>query len=207
MTKGGKKYSSMEKDGKWLAHAGLPANDTSKRETCTSTGYMMSQSEPLPPASSTEKYPKIFINTEQKTMGRVYPFSAHDNQAALQDTITVFDDGLGRKKCLDERRQHNSHFCLCHHGSVSGVGETRGDFSAYQTDYQDHQDTEGSSTSRRFPINHLDRSTVAAVAQAGEHFMWFGRHDEDRPVPLEVLAATNCSSSSKPSRHSYHIRH
>jgi hypothetical protein len=25
-------------------------------------------------------------------MGRVYPFSAHDNQAALQDTITVFDD-------------------------------------------------------------------------------------------------------------------
>ncbi|XP_064868622.1 testis-expressed protein 36 [Oncorhynchus nerka] len=180
MTKGGKKYSSMEKDGKWLAHAGLPANDTSKRETCTSTGYMMSQSEPLPPASSIEKYPKIFINTEQ---------------------------GLGRKKCLDERRQHYSHFCLCHHGSVSGVGETRGDFSAYQTDYQDRQDTDGSSTSRRFPSNHLDRSTVAAAAQAGEHFMWFGRHDEDRPVPLEVLAATNCSSSSKPSRHSYHIRH
>jgi hypothetical protein len=69
-----------------LAHAGLPANDTSKRETCTSTGYMMSQSEPLPPASSTEKYPKIFINTEQ--VGSVQYIHA-DSETLLKSVYMV----------------------------------------------------------------------------------------------------------------------
>lgn len=196
MTKGDKQYTTLDNNGKWFAHAGLPVNDT-KREACTSTGSMLSVRKTIPLGVTTERYPKHFLTTEQKNTGRIYPFSVHDNRSALQNTINAFDDGLGRKKCLDDRRQQNSHFCLCHHGGVNDFGVTRGDFSAYQTDYRVNQDTE-STTGRRFPRNHLERSTAAAVAQKREHFMWFGRHDLNHPLPLGVLAATNCSNLSGP---------
>ncbi|KAJ8013963.1 hypothetical protein DPEC_G00035310 [Dallia pectoralis] len=104
---------------------------------------------------------------------------------------------IGHRKCLDERGQA-AELSLepeSSWGSGCAIGKTRGVSSAYQTDYRDHPNTEG-TTSRRFPRNHLERSTVADAPQAGEHFIWFGRHDKGRPVPL-VLAATNCSSSSK----------
>lgn len=176
-------------------HAGLPANDFSKREACTSTGIMLSQIQSSSPQESiTERYPKKVVNAEKKARGRVYPFSTHDNRTALKDAINVFDYGLGRKKCLDKRRQH-SHNCMWQHQSRPGVEETRGDFSIYKTDFHESQGAEG-ATNRRFPRNHLERSTVAAAAQAGEHFMWFSRLDSDQSEPLSVLAATNCSSKT-----------
>ena len=97
--------------------------------------------------------------------------------------------GLGRKKCLDERRQQNSS-CLRNHGDVTDSGLTKADFSAYHTDYPDSQST-GSATFRRFPRKHLEKSTAAASALEAEPFMWFGRHDLDHPLPLGVWAATN----------------
>ncbi|XP_062319719.1 testis-expressed protein 36 [Osmerus eperlanus] len=172
MTKGGKRYSIMENDGKWFTHTDVSVTETTRQEACTSTRPILN-----------------------KNTGISYPFSAHDNRSALQGNIQVFDDGLGRKKCLDERRQQNSS-CLRNHGDVNGSGMTKGDFSAYHTDYPDSLSS-GSATFRRFPRNHLEKSTAAASALEAESFMWFGRHDLDHPLPLGVLGATNCSSTSK----------
>ncbi|XP_030644300.1 testis-expressed protein 36 [Chanos chanos] len=138
-----------------------------------------------------------------KTKGRNYPFSVHDNRVALKDTIDTFDQGLGRRKCLDEQRQHSSHFCLCHDDSMNSLGQKAQDFSVYQTDYPPHQETRGSQK-RRFPRDHLEKSGAATVDHSGDVFMWFGRHDSDDRLPLHVLAATNHSlpSQSNHSRHS-----
>lgn len=160
-------------------------------------------------------------------MGREYPLSAHDNRTALQKTIAVYDQvssslwytviifirpqilipislcmcsyikGFGRKKCLDEHRQHNSHFYLCHYDddTSSPVSTARWDRSAYRTDFLPKQETEGREDTlrRRFPRDHSARSQTNATAQAGECFMWFGRADSTQHTPLSVLAATNLS--------------
>lgn len=106
--------------------------------------------------------------------------------------------GVGRKKCLDDRRQHSSHFCLCHDGGDSSTEEAGGNFTAYQTDFRVKQAVNVPASTRRFPCSHKQKSAEAALAQAGEQFMWFGRHDSDLSETLQVLAATNCSTSSKP---------
>ena len=105
---------------------------------------------------------------------------------------------MGRRKCLDDRRQHNSHFCLCHDGSDSRAAETQGNLTAYQTDFTVNEAVDVPTSTRRFPRNHKQKSAEAALAQAGEQFMWFGQHD---PVPSEtrqVLEAANCSAPYKP---------
>ncbi|XP_066517345.1 testis-expressed protein 36 [Hoplias malabaricus] len=190
MTKGSKKYGYMKKDGNWFAHAGMEQSEKS-REACTSTGSMLVQSV-LNPIVQAERYPKI--KRENGTMGRHYSFSEHDNRAALQDRIETYDHGLGRKKCLDACRQHNSHLCLRYDDCMTAVDQ-KGNHSAYGTDFIPWESTEnGKDTKwRRFPRNHLQRSNQAAVAQAGGHNMWFGRHDLDQQVPLDVLAASNHS--------------
>ncbi|KAJ8250299.1 hypothetical protein COCON_G00222210 [Conger conger] len=129
-----------------------------------------------------------------KAEGRDYPYSTHDNKAMLQSSIESYDNGLGRKKYLGEKRQHNSHFCLSHEGKPRHDW-TEG-FSAYQTDYQGCQETEGTH-SRRFPRNHLERSRGAA-ARADASFMWFGRHDSKHCTPLGVLAGANLSCLQHP---------
>ncbi|KAG5831175.1 hypothetical protein ANANG_G00301040 [Anguilla anguilla] len=129
-----------------------------------------------------------------KTEDRDYPYSAHDNKATLQSSIEAYDNGLGRKKFLGEKRQHNSHFCLSHDGTARN-DRTQG-FSAYQTDYRGCQETDG-VYSRRFPRNHLER-TRGAAAQADAGFMWFGRHDSKGCAPLGVLAAANLSCLRNP---------
>ncbi|XP_036403060.1 testis-expressed protein 36 [Megalops cyprinoides] len=130
-------------------------------------------------------------DVKRKRGCREYPFSTHDNRTSLQNSIEAYDQGLGRRKFAGETRQHNSHFCLRDDGNSSEAGGWSEDSSAYQTDYQGCQGTEGTH-SRRFPRNHLERSH-AAVAKAGEGGMWFGRHDAKHCTPLSVLAATNCS--------------
>lgn len=107
--------------------------------------------------------------------------------------------GFGRKKCFDERRQHNSHFYLCHYDdALSPVSTAKCDHSAYQTDFLPKQETEGreATLGRRFPRDHSARSQMNATAQAGECFMWFGRDDSNQNTPLSVLAVTNLSLTS-----------
>ncbi|XP_029305915.1 testis-expressed protein 36 [Cottoperca gobio] len=191
MVKGGKRYSSMSNDGKWFAHPVLPENETRSREACTSTGIVTPVKSSVPQALNLERYPKW--KTQQKS--REYPFSCHDNKHALKDNITVFTQGVGRKKCLDEHRLHNSHFCMCHDGAYSSP---EGNVSVHQTDFTIKPVVNVPTSTRRFPRNHKQKAAEAALAQAGENFMWFGRHDSNASETLQVLAATNCSAPSKP---------
>ncbi|KAK2824420.1 hypothetical protein Q5P01_021595 [Channa striata] len=172
MVKGGKRYSSMSNDGKWFAHPVSPKNETRKREMCTSTGIMLTQvKSSLPQALNIKRYPKW--KSDQKC--RDYPFSDHDNKHALKSDVSIFSHDVGRRKCLDEQRQQNSHFCLCHDGADSTAEEEWGFITAYQTDYQEMQAANVPTNSRRFPRNHAQKSAEAALTQTGEQFMWFGR--------------------------------
>ncbi|KAM7385457.1 hypothetical protein PAMP_001540 [Pampus punctatissimus] len=194
MVKGGKRYSSMSNDGKWFAHPDAHP-ETRNRETGTSTGLMLTQvKSSLPQALNFGRYPKW--KTQQES--REYPFSDHDNKHAFKDNITVFTQGVGRRKCLDGYRQHNSHFCLCHDGADGSTEDTRTDITAYQTDFVAVQAVHVPTSTRRFPRNHKKKSEEAALARAGEQFMWFGRHDSDLSETPKVLAATNCTASSNP---------
>ncbi|XP_076599517.1 testis-expressed protein 36 [Chaetodon auriga] len=184
MVKGGKRYSSMSNDGKWFAHQVLPENETRNRETSTSTGIMLTQVQSaLPQALNFKRYPKW--KTQQES--REYPLSDHDNKHALKDHISVFADGVGRRKSLDDRRQQISHFCLCHDGAYNSAEGTGGNTTVYQTDFMVKQAVNCPTSTRRFPRNHKQKSAEAALASAGEQFMWFGRHD-----------STTYSAPSKP---------
>ncbi|XP_053188576.1 testis-expressed protein 36 [Scomber japonicus] len=199
MIKGGKRYFSKSNDGKWVisfqfAHPDVPKNETRNRETYTSTGLMLTQvKSSLPQALNFERYPKW--KTQQKS--REYPFSDHDNKRAFKDNVIVFAEDVGRRKVLDDNRQHNSHFCLCHDGAYSRTEDTSTDLMAYRTDLMVEQAVNVPTINRRFPRNHKKKSEEAALAQAGEQFMWFGRHDSDFTETLQVLAATNCPASSR----------
>ncbi|XP_068597735.1 testis-expressed protein 36 [Brachionichthys hirsutus] len=181
MVKGGKRYSSMGDDGKWFAHSVVPENETRNRETCTSTGIMLTQvKSSLPQMLNLERYPKW--KTQQDS--REFPFSDHDNKHSLRNSISVFGQGVGRRKCFDHRRQHISHFCLCHD---NGSEETKGHVTVYQADFKEKQATfcGPSGNNRRFPHNHQLKSAKAAAARAGEQFMWFGRYDYSAPAKPE----------------------
>ena len=99
--------------------------------------------------------------------------------------------GVGRRKCPNDRRQQNSHFCLCHDGADNSTGETGKNTTIYQNDFLVKQAVNGPTSARRFPRNHQQKSADAALAQAGEQFMWFGRHDSNHSETLQVLAANN----------------
>lgn len=105
----------------------------------------------------------------------------------LNCIIVGVPQGVGRRKCPDDRRQHNSHFCLCHDGADRTTEETGGNFAAVNVP----------TRTRRFPRNHKQKSAEAALELAGEQFMWFGRHDSDLSDTLQVLAA-NGSAPSRP---------
>ncbi|XP_043119487.1 testis-expressed protein 36 [Puntigrus tetrazona] len=189
MSNGGKRYfNKKSKSGNWFIHTGVSQTGQ------ISTGSTLAHGAPQALTQAEERYPKIFINTEKKTTGREYPLSVHDNRTALQHSIDAYDQGFGRKKCLDERRQHNSHFYLCHYGdALSPLSAAKWDRSAHRTDFLPKQETEGGEDTlrRRFPRDHSARSKISAVAQAGECFMWFGRDDSNQNTPLSVLADTN----------------
>ncbi|XP_068424631.1 testis-expressed protein 36 [Clinocottus analis] len=190
MVKGGKRYSSMSKDGKWFAHQVLPENATRSQELCTSTGIMLTQVQSsLPQALNMERYPKC--KAQQKS--REYPFSEHDNKRALKDNISVFTHELGRRKCLDDPRRQNSHF-FYHDGAHSSP---EGNITVHQTDFTTKQALNVPVGTRRFPRNHQQKSAEAALSHAGEKFLWFGRVDSNESDTLQVLAATNSSAPSK----------
>ncbi|XP_072246448.1 testis-expressed protein 36 [Leuresthes tenuis] len=195
MVKGGKRYSLKSNDCKWFAHPVLPESETRSRDTCTSTGTMWTQVKTaLPQALNFERYPKW--KSQQKS--REYPLSCHDNKFALKDNMSVFSQGVGRRKCPDDRRQNSSHFCLCQVEAESSTEETKRNLTTYQTDFTVMAGINVPNRTRLFPHNHKLRSAEAASARAGEQFMWFGRDNSDISENLEVLAAANCSPTSKP---------
>ncbi|XP_075894488.1 testis-expressed protein 36 isoform X2 [Nelusetta ayraudi] len=155
--------------------------ETRNRDTCTSTGTMLTQVQSsLPEAFNFRRYPKYRTQPES----REFPFSKHDNKQALMD-VTIFGSGVGRRRSQNLRRQHSSHFCLCHEEASSGSTVSSGDVSAYKADFTVKQATDNvPGSGRRFPRNHRQKSADAASAQT-EQFMWFGRHDspEQRSTP------------------------
>lgn len=113
--------------------------------------------------------------------------------------------GVGRRKCLDYQREHYSHFSLCHDGADNRAELTRENQTVYQSDYMEKQSVAVPASAARFPRDHQRKSAEAAAAQAGEQFMWFGRHNSDPTgEPVGVLTAFNCSSSSNSLRLSQH---
>ncbi|NP_001314851.1 testis-expressed protein 36 [Danio rerio] len=196
MSKGGKRYFNKNKSVNWFVHTGFSQTEQT-HHLCTSTGSALAHAVSQPLTPSEQRYPKVFINPEKKTMGREYPLSMHDNRTALQQCIDVYDQGSGRKKCLDERRQHNSHYSLRHHhhGTPSLVTAVKWEDSVYQKDFLPRQQIESREDKirRRFPRDHSARSQVNAAAQADQCFMWFGRDDAKQFTPLSVLADANHS--------------
>uniref|UniRef100_A0A3B4YX90 Testis expressed 36 n=1 Tax=Stegastes partitus TaxID=144197 RepID=A0A3B4YX90_9TELE len=166
MVKGGKRYSSMSNDGKWVRNSSLH--------------YLSCNYECLD---------AVALQTS-----REYPFSAHDNKHALKDDIS--GAGLGLRKCLDDRSQHISHFCLCHVRANSSTEDRN--LSVYRADFTGKAAVNVPTRARRFPRNHNQKSAEAALAQPGGQFMWFGQVDSDPSETLKVLAASNCEAPSKP---------
>nr|XP_023697617.1 testis-expressed protein 36 isoform X2 [Paramormyrops kingsleyae] len=126
-----------------------------------------------------------------KTGDISYLFSIHDNRDALRYSIETYDNVLGRKKFLDERRQHNSHFTFGDRELDYPCKPSIG-LATYSSDCRGNQETE-TANRRRFPRNHLERSN-AMSAQTGGNLMWFGRHDSKERIPLSLLGATNKQS-------------
>ncbi|XP_028324736.1 testis-expressed protein 36 [Gouania willdenowi] len=176
MVKSGKKHFSVDNGGKWFTHRVLPEKEARVRESCTSTGAMLTQVESSSPqALHFVRYPKCKDLEES----RDFPFSDHDNKYAIRDNVAVFSQGVGRKRCPDDRRQHNSHFFIGQEGSDSRAEMTGGSFTIYQADFMEKQAVDCPSASRRFPHNHHEKSAKASFAQAKEQFMWFGKDGSD----------------------------
>ncbi|XP_061601132.1 testis-expressed protein 36 [Cololabis saira] len=188
MVKGGQRYSSRSNDGKWFAHQALHERETRSRETCTTTGIMLSQVK-TPQALNSERYPKR--HTRQTSSE--YPFSCHDNKYSFKDSMDVFSNGVGRRKCPDYRSEHNSQLSLCQDEASNGNGGT----SVYQKDFKEKAAANVDHRTRRFSRNHKLRSEEAAL-ETKEQFMWFGRGSSDVKETSEVSTVP-----SKPLKYPY----
>ncbi|KAL6102000.1 tex36 [Pungitius sinensis] len=199
MVKGGKRYSSMSNDGKWFAHPVSPENETWSREISTSTGFMLTQVQSsLPQALDTVRFPKW--NTQQ--IPREHPFSHHDNKQALRDHISVFAQGVGRRKFLHHRSDPH---LLCHDGADGGPDATGRSATVHRADFTAKQAVGVPTGNRRFPRDHKQRSAEAAPSHGGGTFLWFGRLDSKRSETLQVqaaaaaaAAAADCSAPPEP---------
>lgn len=133
----------------------------------------------------------------KRTFGPSWNVLIHHHVCTLRGThifcMSVHFQGVGRRKCLDEQR--NSH--LCHDGASGIPGGTGKNLTIHQTDFTTKQAANVPTGTRRFPSSHKQKSAAAALSQAGETFLWFGRLDSDHSDTLQVLAATNCSAPSK----------
>ncbi|KTF80881.1 hypothetical protein cypCar_00014984 [Cyprinus carpio] len=129
-------------------------------------------------------------------MGREYPLSLHDNCTALQHTIDVYDQGFGRKKCLDECRQRNSHFYLCHYDDVlSPVSTAKWDHSAYRTDFLPKQETEGreeDTLRRRFPTEITQPEWCVKLLDSNK----LPKRGDAKELERGGLAFTSCCDSN-----------
>ncbi|KAK1793376.1 hypothetical protein P4O66_011762, partial [Electrophorus voltai] len=79
-------------------HVGKHQSGKMQEDAFASTGYVLARELHPPAVQAAERYPKIFINPEKKTMGRKYPFSEHDNRATLKHNIDTYC-GLSTWSC------------------------------------------------------------------------------------------------------------
>uniref|UniRef100_A0A1A8L6D7 Domain of unknown function with conserved HDNR motif domain-containing protein n=1 Tax=Nothobranchius pienaari TaxID=704102 RepID=A0A1A8L6D7_9TELE len=190
-----KRHFSVSSGGKWFAHADVSESEARGRETCTTTGFMLSQLGTSPQGLSLERFPKW--KTHQKP--REFPHSRHDNKHALKDNITIFSDVWSIKTILDNCSDpcfvYSDLYLLC--WFTSGGAETQVSHSIYQTDFMSTEVSDVPERSRRFPRNHKQKSAEAAKARAGEQFMWFEQHNVHCPDSLEMLASARRSAPSK----------
>ncbi|XP_061823917.1 testis-expressed protein 36 [Nerophis lumbriciformis] len=218
MIKRGKRhYSPKGNDAKWFPHPDVPQTEGRNRELSTSTGLMLTQvTDSLPQAFDFERFPKLRM--EHKT--RTYPVSDINNRLSLHENIIVFDDvstkpcvlcfasrfksrrfatwscqGAGRRKCPQDASMHRSHFCLCHDGRKGSVKV--GD-SVYRADYATQPTVEDTTATRRFPRDHKKKCEKTATAPGEGDFMWFGKHNRDEEISMEVLGFANLKTSIRP---------
>uniref|UniRef100_A0AAV2JIU3 Domain of unknown function with conserved HDNR motif domain-containing protein n=1 Tax=Knipowitschia caucasica TaxID=637954 RepID=A0AAV2JIU3_KNICA len=171
MTKG-RQFSPNSRGGKWFAHPGSAGSEVGSRETCTSTGFMLTQvKSTVPPALRTEHYPKW----KSQQQSREYPCSNHDNKYALKNSVFFCSEVRVHRKHFEDNQQ-KSHFSLDHDNTQPKAGE---DISIFKSDYVEKQ-VHKTPANTRFPHNHQERSRRAAQDQAPD-FMWFGRA---RSVPV-----------------------
>ncbi|KAM4600035.1 testis-expressed protein 36 [Fundulus diaphanus] len=193
MIKGGKRYFAVGNDGKWFVHPDCSESQSRSREACTTSGAMLSEVKTLSPEDlHLERYPKWKVQQQS----RKYPVSCHDNKFASKSDISVFSNGVGRRKFPDDLSQSKSHFHLCHDSAENHTEGPRGSFSTYQTDFTSVEAINVPNWTRRFPHNHKLRSTEAVVRQAEEQFIWSGQDKSNIPESMEVLAAANRSSKT-----------
>ncbi|XP_037127296.1 testis-expressed protein 36 [Syngnathus acus] len=189
MVKGGKRYSSesMGNDGKWFPHPDAQPVEGRNREISTSTGRMLTQIHAqLPQAFKFERFTKT-----RTDKSRAYPSSNHDNKLSVKDSIIVFDDGAGRKKCDEGVSHHKSHLCMCQHG----VPLTMERNSVYGADFAEQPVVEA-TRSRRFTRDHQTKCGESSLD--GGDFMWFGQDAYDDYDSLEVLGFANLNAGSRP---------
>ncbi|XP_072293474.1 testis-expressed protein 36 [Eucyclogobius newberryi] len=167
MVKRGREFAPNSRGGKWFAHPDSAGSEVGSRETCTSTGIMLTQVKSAVP-QALQIYPKW--KSQQKS--REYPNSVHDNKYEIKNNILLYGE-IGVRPQPFEDSQVKSQIHLCHEGAESQPGEH---ISIFKSDYRymEKQVTEPTSK-RRFPHNHLIKSTQAAQAQEPDYFMWFAR--------------------------------
>ncbi|XP_054885481.1 testis-expressed protein 36 isoform X2 [Poeciliopsis prolifica] len=161
------------------------------REACTTTGVMLSEANKLLPQDRyVKRYPKWKIHQQSR---EDYPLSCHDNKTALKSNISVFSNGVGRKKYPNDQIQTTSQVCLAHDSADEPIHS----FLARQTGFTSVDVFSVPTKSRRFPENHKLRSEEA-FEETTEKFMWFGRDTSHDPISLDMLATSNRSTPRGP---------
>ncbi|PWA25610.1 testis-expressed protein 36 [Gambusia affinis] len=187
MVKGGKRYHGMEKDGLWFAHP--HSSKLTSREVCTTTGAMLSEAKTLLPQEwHVKRYPKWKIDQRSR---EDYPLSRHDNKNTLKSSISIFSNGVGRRKYPDDYIQTTTHISLAHESAK----EPASSFFTSQPDFTSVEVISVPTKSRRFPRNHKLRSE-GAFDETREQLLWFGQDKFHVPVSLDVLATANRSAPS-----------
>ncbi|XP_008427533.1 testis-expressed protein 36 [Poecilia reticulata] len=187
MVKGGKRYRGMDKDGQWFAHP--HCSKIASREACTTTGAMLSETNTLLPQDwHVKRYPKCKFHQSSR---EDYPLSCHDNKTTLKSSISVFSNGVGRRKYSGDHMQTKTQVCLTHDSGEEPVCS----FSPSQPDFTSVEVFSVPTKNRRFPRNHKLRSEEA-FEKSREQFMWFGQDTAHVPVGLDVLITANLSPPS-----------
>ncbi|XP_032408586.1 testis-expressed protein 36 [Xiphophorus hellerii] len=186
MVKGGKRYYGMEKDGQWFVHP--HGSKLTSREACTTTGAMLNEAKTLLPEDRhVKRYPKWKIDQRSR---EDYPLSCHDNKNTLKSSISIFSNGVGRRKYPDDHMQTTTQISLAHESAEEPTSR----FFAIQPDFTSVEVLSVPTKNRRFPRNHKLRSE-RAFDETREQLMWFGQV----PDSLDVLATSNLSTPSESS--------
>ncbi|XP_060027091.1 testis-expressed protein 36 [Erinaceus europaeus] len=104
MGKGRRFNPSLDNDGLWFPHSGVP------QKTQESITKAMLREPHCPQASQQiqGKLPPIYRIREKQAVNNSFPFSLHDNRHSFENYGYYLDCGLGRRKIPPEKRQQIS---------------------------------------------------------------------------------------------------